>query len=136
MRSRIRVLIHDMPAMLRDIVQGVVANEPDMELLGITSQVHRPLRHRRGQPDVVVGSTIEDQNARSAKEWLWKWPHARVLLVSPSGRESVLYELRPHATSLGELSPPELVRVIRSGSRTTEQRETSHSGQRNGSDVD
>jgi hypothetical protein len=115
--SRIRVLVHDMPAMLRDILRGVIAKEPDMELLGRTSLLQRPRRSLPGEPDVVVGSTADQQNPAGAEEWLQKWPRARVLLVSPSGRESVLYELRPHATPLGELSPPELVRVIRSGSR-------------------
>jgi hypothetical protein len=37
----------------------------------------------------------------------------RALEVGSDGRESVLYELRPHRVSLGEISPGALVRTIR-----------------------
>ena len=37
----------------------------------------------------------------------------RALEVQSDGRESVLYELRPHRISLGEVSSDTLVRAIR-----------------------
>jgi hypothetical protein len=38
-----------------------------------------------------------------------------VLAVRREGRQSTLYELRPHAEVLGELSPETLLTVIRGG---------------------
>lgn len=104
--------------MLRDIVQDVVEHQPDMELFPGASVSHPKPRRDRVEPEVVVVASTDDPgDAGIASGWLHRWPHSRVLVVDATGRQSVMFELRPHATRLGDLSPQQLVDAIRSGRR-------------------
>jgi hypothetical protein len=107
-----RVLIQDVPAMLRDIVHEAIASQPDMMLL--REALPEGVQHwRRPDPDVVIVATENIKDESGLAEWLNRWPRARLLVIEVSGRESVIYELRPHATPLGAISPDELVAMIR-----------------------
>lgn len=101
--------------MLRDIIENAIAQASDLELLPPGAAVRRRTRDRATEPDVVVVSMPRIEGSQAGREWLEEWPHARVLVIETSGRRSVIFELRPHATPLGELSPSQIVDVIRSG---------------------
>jgi hypothetical protein len=47
-------------------------------------------------------------------------PGIKVLAVSESGRQGLLYELRPHRVPIGDLSPAVLLATIRSASQASE----------------
>lgn len=113
MVTRLRVLVREMPPLLHDIVTGTISNQTDMELVAEPAP-SRERRRTRSEPDVVVLATPNIEESSSAGECLRRWPRARILVIETSGRRSVMYELRPHATPLGELSPRQLVDVIRS----------------------
>ena len=98
--------------MLLEIVQTVIANQPDMTLLRELPPTGAD-RWRRPEPDVVVVSTQDINDVSGLAEWLNRWPRARLLVLEISGRETVMYELRPHATALGALSPDQLADMIR-----------------------
>jgi hypothetical protein len=107
-----RVLLHEIPAMLHDIVRSAIASQPDMALLRQIPAAGTPDEWRRPEPDVVIVST-RNINEVSIADWLNRWPRARLLAIEISGRETVMYELRTHATPLGALSPDQLVARIR-----------------------
>jgi hypothetical protein len=110
-----RVVIQNTPAMLRDIVQNVLATQPDIVLLQALPPAVPLSRWRQSEPDVVVAFTHDINDGTSIADCLNRWPRARILMIEITGREVVLHELRPHATPLGALSPEQLVSVIREG---------------------
>lgn len=114
MNASTRVLLQEIPAMLRAIIQEVIASQPDIELLPEIPRVGAVTAWRRAEPDVVVVATT-DINDVSVADCLNRWPRARLLVIELSGRETVLHELLPHATLLGALSPDQLVATIRQG---------------------
>jgi hypothetical protein len=91
-----------MPGVMRDLVETLVAAQPDLEIVG-------------GDADVVlVGvATIAEADALTAR--LYARPHQRLLALAVDGRTAVAYELRPHVTPLGTLSPEGLLAAIRAG---------------------
>jgi hypothetical protein len=114
----IRVLLRDMPQILRDILENAISSQPDMALIDDPGDLPRPPGEvQRGPdlvPDAVIVGTTEFQHAQNASALLSRWPRSRILMIATSGHQAVLYELRPHTTELGELSPSDLVHAIRS----------------------
>jgi len=111
--ERTRIVLVDMSPMLREIVRGILAREPDLEIVGehddaadVTEAVERE------EPDfVIVGSDgAVEERIRTLVD---SSRSLRALQVHSDGKESVLYELRPHRVSLGEISSDTLLRAIR-----------------------
>src|SRR5262245_33055030 len=95
--GRIRVVLAEMPPMLRDIVRDTLQRAPDM---AVVAEVDRgmPLREalEAFKPDVVIVGTSEPADSALPKQLLLAMPQARVLMLAMSGRSAVMYELRPH----------------------------------------
>lgn len=112
--KQIRIILAEMPAMLRDIITEIVASEPDLTIVDmLPDQADLEAAVRRTQADIVVlqqasGAEEDGRTARRLTEHRFK-----VLAISDDGRRGLLYELRPHRTSLGELSATDLVTSIR-----------------------
>jgi DNA-binding NarL/FixJ family response regulator len=111
---RIRVLLANMPPMLRDIIEDAVLNEPDVEIVG-TLESHELLLPALAHVDTDVliltrGPAYEPAMA----EELWaRWPRIKVLEIAQGGRSAVLHALHPHRVALGDVSPQGLVAAIR-----------------------
>lgn len=112
MSASTRVLLQEIPAMLRAIIDEGIASQPDIELLPEIPRGSTADGWRRAEPDVVVVATTHIDDV-SVADWLNRWPRVRLLVIEISGRETVLYELLPRATSLGALSPDQLVAAVR-----------------------
>ena len=108
-----RIVLVGMTPLLGEIVRETLAGEPDLEVVAEhdgDADLREALEHADAD-FVIVGSDaaagglvralVEEGAARRALELL------------EDGKEGVLYELRPHQASLGELSPDALVRTIR-----------------------
>ena len=112
--ERIRILLVDMPRMLREIVNQSVSAQPDMEVVA-EHAAHASMLSaaRRSRANVVIvgddGAEIDERCERLAL----RHPDVGVLALSVDGRQTVLYELRPYRVPLGELSPQQLVDAIR-----------------------
>lgn len=116
--NRIRVLMITMPRLQADIVRTALAAEPAVELVGEASA--------RAAADAVAATGAQvailgDGEAlpAAAIDLLDAHPRLKVLGVTGSGREAVLYECRPVMTRLGEASPRVLldaiIRAVRPG---------------------
>ncbi len=115
--AAIQVLVAEMPPLLRDIVVNAISKQKDMKLMSSASRAGGArARTTPPVPDVVVLASAGTDEAVAAR-WLERWPHARVIIVETSARQSVVYDLRPHATVMGELSPQQLVDTIRRAAR-------------------
>jgi hypothetical protein len=102
-----RVLLRDLPTMLRDILSHALVREPDVELLEWMPEPP----HTAARPDVVIGNQ-DAPDPHWVRGVLGVWPDCRVLLIASAGHQVTLFELHPHRTALGEMSLDELVSVV------------------------
>jgi hypothetical protein len=92
--------------MLRDIVEEAILKQSDMELIADALELS-------STPDVAVVGTTEPEESSDATTLLAQWPRSRILMIAIGGHDAVMYELRPHKTRLGEMSPARLIDAIR-----------------------
>jgi DNA-binding NarL/FixJ family response regulator len=117
--ARIRVVIADVPRVLRDIISTMLAQEPDIEMLQDVTTLSGLVEPAATEPaDVVVVGLRNAALPDVVAELFERRPTVRVLGIAGDGRHAYLHELRPHRTALGELSPEQLVRVIRDAGRS------------------
>ena len=109
----IRIVLIDMSPLLREIVRETVARQPDLDVVaehGADADV-RAAVERDDADFVIVGS---EATARAGvRALVGDDLGVRALELHDDGKESVLYELRPHRVPLGEISPETLLRTIR-----------------------
>jgi len=110
--ERTRIVLIDMAPLLREIVRAAVVREPDLDIVAEHDEIDVRSVLELDDPDfIIVG-----ENAATAEDLrvlVGVGRGLRALEVQSDGRESVLYELRPHRISLGEISSDTLVRAIR-----------------------
>jgi DNA-binding NarL/FixJ family response regulator len=109
--ERIRIVLIDMPPLLRDIVRDAIDREPDLDVVAERAAAGLRETVEREEPDfVIVGTDTASETVRAV---VGERCSLRALELRSDGKESILYELRPHRVSLGELSPATLVQTIR-----------------------
>lgn len=106
-----------LPSMLHEIVHDAVDRERDMSIVGECSArddlVRRLTALRADVAIVGVEQAGRRQDIGFVEACLRALPSLRLLLIARSGREALLYELRPQKTPLGELSREGLIAAIR-----------------------
>jgi DNA-binding NarL/FixJ family response regulator len=109
----IRVLLIDMPQLLREIIRRRLARDERFEIVGeYTKHVSIEFAVDRSRADyVIVGEDVFD-SASVRRRVLEEGPQVRVLAVRPDGGRATLHQLRPEEVELGELSPERLVDLI------------------------
>jgi DNA-binding NarL/FixJ family response regulator len=110
----IRVVTAELPRILDDIIGAVCAAAGDIEVVGRVAR-HEELVEltREARPDVVILGMAPSGAATIGWELYVGDPLLRVLGIVGEGRQTFVYELRPHRTALGELSPDGLVAAVR-----------------------
>ena len=102
------VALVDMPALLRAIVEDVVAAEPELELVGEFESQEAVLQRIDRSDDVVVVTRVD---GRGVPSLLSARPSWRVLALFADGH-SVLYERLAQPRMLADLSPETLRAVL------------------------
>lgn len=117
---RIRILLTNLPRMLQDVLERVLADQDDMELVGYVADPIEVLLIATAREIEVVILGVEDGLPGVASHLLEERPQLKILAVSPDGRRAFLYHLQPYMVPIGELSPDGLVDAIRAavGSRS------------------
>jgi DNA-binding NarL/FixJ family response regulator len=118
--EHIRVLMSGMPRILRDIVSQLVAEQPDMRVVGAFADDVGPDTLTELQPDVLVLGSGGGNVPALCRALVQRRPALKVLAVEMDGRRTWLYEMRPHQTLIGEISPTALLDTIRAVSRPAE----------------
>jgi hypothetical protein len=101
-----------MSPLLREIIREALVQSPTSRSSRSTKAVDlrdAVERDDAGLRDRRRGRAATRASGRSSR----RRARLRALEVRRTGRESVLYELRPHRVSLGEISSETLVRTIR-----------------------
>jgi DNA-binding NarL/FixJ family response regulator len=107
-----RIVLIDMPPLLRDVVRNVLSGEPDIEVVAEhDAAVDVGDAVEADEADLVIAGS--DVASSALREAVARDRGVRALEVRSDGKESVLYELRPHRVPLGEISPETLLRTIR-----------------------
>lgn len=107
-----RIVLIDLPPLLREIVRDALSREPDLDVVAehpgdvdvraAVAEADADFVIVGPQPSVSpVASVIAGQR------------RLRALELRAEGGEGVLYELRPHRVPLGEMSSAALLRTIR-----------------------
>jgi DNA-binding NarL/FixJ family response regulator len=110
--ERTRIVLVDMSPLLREIIREALVAEPDLE---VVAEHEGPVDLRAvvehdAADFVIFGADASDEGVQSIVAGN---RGVRAIEVRSDGRESVLYELRPHRVPLGEISSEALVRTIR-----------------------
>ena len=109
----IRVLLIDMPQMLREIIRRSLARDGRFEIVGeYTEHVSIDVAVDRSRADFVIVGTDVFESRSVRRRVLEEGPQVRVLAVRPDGGQTTLHQLRPEEVDLGELSPERLVAVM------------------------
>jgi len=109
--KRVRILVDEMPRLLREIVEDAVRLQPDMELVNGASG-NAPLMAIKGRRvDVLIAGEREADNSGVWEQLLLENPGLKVVVVTEDGREARLLEFRQ--VSVPDVSPQGLVDAIR-----------------------
>jgi DNA-binding NarL/FixJ family response regulator len=111
--ERTRIVLIDAAPLLREILREIIMHEPDLALVAEHEAVVdvRKTVERDAADFVVVGR--DAASADDVRAMVGAGLGVRALEVYSDGKESVLYELRPHRVRLGEISSDTLLGTIR-----------------------
>lgn len=110
--SLIRILLADMPRMLRETVVAAVEDERDLALVGETTGKAQLLLRAAGA-DVVVMELNPDRMPAVVELLLDEYPRIGVVGLAPDAVRGVVYQLHPHAQHLDSVTSESLVAAIR-----------------------
>lgn len=120
MESKIRILIADDHAIVREGLRALLATEPDIELVGEASDGLQAVSKTHAlRPDVIMLDMMmpRKNGLEALLEIKQEWPQARIIvLTSFSDDERVFSAIRNGALGylLKETSPDELLKAVRS----------------------
>jgi DNA-binding NarL/FixJ family response regulator len=112
-----RVLLLEVPMLLRGILEHAIQQEPDYELIVDGTTALPTGSEQPTSPDVViVGLTaVEDMPLLSAL--FARWPGAHVLTIMQTDGKAAVYELTFQRQILGDMSPFEILSTLRDSVR-------------------
>jgi hypothetical protein len=114
----LRVILMEMPPLLRDILRMEFEGEHGIRLVGDdeeSSPVGAAIDLHRA--DVVVFGDASPGLDDRCRALLDTRPRVKLFVVDDDGRRTTLYELRPHRERLGELAPARLLAAVRDAAR-------------------
>lgn len=112
-------MLVNMPAMQREILAREFGAQRDLEVVesaATTSDLMRVARRTRAEFVITSAARVD---ADAVGNVLDGFPGIKVLALSESGRQGLLYELRPHRVPLEDLSSEVLLATIRQARRAT-----------------
>jgi DNA-binding NarL/FixJ family response regulator len=117
MGEPVRVLLLEMPQLLRGILEQAVQLHGDCTLVKNTGRVFATPTEQMVPPDIVILGLTAAEDATLVPALFACWPRAQVMTVMQAGDDAAAYELRPRRTELGQMSPAEIVETLRAAVR-------------------
>ena len=108
--DRLRVLVFDLPPLLRDLVQRALEADAVTTTAG-PGELERAVGET--QPDAIIVPVEGGRLPPDCQRLLEEHARVRLLGLGVGDGRSVLYELQPKRTALGEVVPGDLAPVIR-----------------------
>jgi DNA-binding NarL/FixJ family response regulator len=108
-----KVVLHDMPLMMREMLREIVAEATGAEVVAEpVSPEDLFATVRAEKPDFVILSSRGPEPPEACRNAWRIHPAMRVLAISPGDGAGFLYELHPRRLTLGEVSPQVLIDVF------------------------
>jgi DNA-binding NarL/FixJ family response regulator len=112
--ASIVVLLAQLPPVVREILEGVFADQADIRVVGaVNGPVELLVAAGQTEADVVILEMDDTELPGVASHLLDQYPRLKILTVTADGRRMFLYQLRPQLVSLGEMEPHRLLQTIR-----------------------
>ena len=101
-----------LPGLVGEMIEAAVEARPGLLLVRApdTSDIRKAIG--AVEPHVLIVGTSDARLAPSWLEVLQARPGLRVVTLDPVRGTGVLYEMRPHAVALGDVSPADIVTAI------------------------
>ena len=113
MKEPMRVLLLEVPQLLRGILEHTIEQQSDCELLKGARHDSGLGAKRTESPDVVILGVTAAEDTTLVPALFARWPWAQVMTVMQAGDEATVYELRPRRRVMGQMSPDEIVAALR-----------------------
>ncbi len=91
--KRLRVLVANRPRLMRELVLAVIADQPDIEVIGeVQDENELPEAVDDAKPDILI-LALEDAEKQIAQcgFLLGRYPHMRILALAPEKNRGLLY---------------------------------------------
>ena len=113
MNELVRILLLEVPQLLRGIIEHAIQFHSGCELMTDTRQTMEIFKDQGAAPDIVVLGLREAEDAKLVPALFRCWPAAQVMTVPQTGDEATVYELQLHAQTLPDPSLGEIVERLR-----------------------
>jgi chemotaxis response regulator CheB len=116
--ERLRIIVVDMPRLVRDMIERAIVAEPDMALSAVLESPRQLAQVARAErPHFVILGITGKTLPTECREMLSEQPTIRLLGIEATAGDGHLYELRPHREPLGEITPSHVVAAIRAAAQ-------------------
>lgn len=115
MAPRYRLLLVNVPNLLRDIVIDAIAEHEQFEV--VSSESDQPADSLALQPDVVLAGTMNEADEVVVSALQSKWPAAQVLTLRHSSGDVELHETWRRSLHKGSLAVPEALAELLAAAR-------------------
>lgn len=91
--KRVRVLVANRPRLMRELVLAVIADQPDIEVIGeVQNESALAEAIEEAQPDVLI-LALDDADKRIAQcgFLLGQYPHMKILALAPEQNRGLFY---------------------------------------------
>jgi DNA-binding NarL/FixJ family response regulator len=109
----VRVLLLELPQLLRGILEHAVHHRRDCVLLKESARPFTIALEPATPPDIVILGLTAAQDATLVPALFARWPQAHVMTVTEAGDDAAMYELRPSCRPMGQMSPDAIVEALR-----------------------
>jgi hypothetical protein len=120
-----RIMVADMPRMLRDFVANVLSHQPDVSVVGSPTEGSLIAALAAVQVDAVVVASSDPAALQAADPALARIASLSVLALSLDGRSACIHRIRSETQVLEEVTPQGIVAALVGAAGGTPQHEPS-----------
>jgi len=117
MSAPVRVVLLEVPKLLREILEHAMRSQGDYELVRDVWRIDAVPGELSATPDVVILGLNAAEDATLVPALFARWPAAQVMTVMQSGGDAAVYELSPRRQPLAHMSPDEILVTLRDSVR-------------------
>jgi hypothetical protein len=113
MNVPVRVLLLEVPKLLRHILEHRIQQEADYELVVDSAAISQMGSSHAMSPDVIIVGLRAATDKPLLSALFTKWPGAQVLTIMQTDGEVAVYEINPQRQPVGDKSLGEILTELR-----------------------